>query len=189
MNAATPAIPARYSYNTRRFTVALQPAHYPSSDVRNIIMKTLILVAGAAALAVTTPALANPGKGQGNKGNPHAQKSQAKAHGQGKHGKNAVKSRYGKRHYALDARGSCPPGLAKKNNGCMPPGQAKKAYNVGQRYNRNFGYRWTYNQIPTDLRARYSFDRDDRYYYRNGYLYQVDPRTMLIERAVSALLR
>jgi Ni/Co efflux regulator RcnB len=26
---------------------------------------------------------------------------------------------------------SCPPGLAKKNNGCMPPGQAKK-YQVGQ---------------------------------------------------------
>ncbi len=24
------------------------------------------------------------------------------------------------------ARGKCPPGLAKKNNGCMPPGQAKK---------------------------------------------------------------
>ncbi|MGH8457820.1 MAG: hypothetical protein ACRESV_00605 [Nevskiales bacterium] len=23
-------------------------------------------------------------------------------------------------------RGSCPPGLAKKNNGCLPPGQAKK---------------------------------------------------------------
>jgi Ni/Co efflux regulator RcnB len=23
-------------------------------------------------------------------------------------------------------RGSCPPGLAKKNNGCMPPGQAKR---------------------------------------------------------------
>jgi Ni/Co efflux regulator RcnB len=27
----------------------------------------------------------------------------------------------------------CPPGLAKKNNGCMPPGQAKKlGYSVGQ---------------------------------------------------------
>ncbi|MBC5782097.1 hypothetical protein H8N03_04015 [Ramlibacter sp. USB13] len=26
----------------------------------------------------------------------------------------------------------CPPGLAKKNNGCMPPGQAKKQWNVGQ---------------------------------------------------------
>ena len=30
-------------------------------------------------------------------------------------------------HYAEQARGGhCPPGLAKKNNGCMPPGQAKK---------------------------------------------------------------
>lgn len=26
----------------------------------------------------------------------------------------------------------CPPGLAKKNNGCLPPGQAKKRYSVGQ---------------------------------------------------------
>lgn len=26
----------------------------------------------------------------------------------------------------------CPPGLAKKNNGCLPPGQAKKRYQVGQ---------------------------------------------------------
>ena len=29
-------------------------------------------------------------------------------------------------------RGSCPPGLAKKHNGCMPPGQAKK-WHVGHR--------------------------------------------------------
>ena len=27
--------------------------------------------------------------------------------------------------------GHCPPGLAKKHNGCMPPGQAKKRYRVG----------------------------------------------------------
>ena len=105
-----------------------------------------------------------------------------------KAGKHVVASRHG-RLYALDARGSCPPGLARKDNGCMPPGQAKKVYNVGQRYNRNFGYNWSYNQIPTDLRSRYSFNQNDRYYYRNGYLYQVDPRTMLIEQAVSALLR
>ena len=25
----------------------------------------------------------------------------------------------------------CPPGLAKRNNGCLPPGQAKKRYLVG----------------------------------------------------------
>lgn len=26
----------------------------------------------------------------------------------------------------------CPPGLAKKHNGCLPPGQAKKLYTIGQ---------------------------------------------------------
>jgi len=40
------------------------------------------------------------------------------------------------RTYYVDHYGggkACPPGLAKKNNGCMPPGQAKKArYVVGQ---------------------------------------------------------
>lgn len=30
-----------------------------------------------------------------------------------------------------DYRSHCPPGLAKKNNGCQPPGQAKKRYIVG----------------------------------------------------------
>jgi Ni/Co efflux regulator RcnB len=36
-------------------------------------------------------------------------------------------------YYAKQGSGgkACPPGLAKKNNGCMPPGQAKK-WNVGQ---------------------------------------------------------
>ena len=28
--------------------------------------------------------------------------------------------------------GNCPPGLAKKNNGCLPPGQANRAWAVGQ---------------------------------------------------------
>jgi hypothetical protein len=37
--------------------------------------------------------------------------------------------------YFLEAhgRGNCPPGLAKKNNGCLPPGQAKKRYVIGRR--------------------------------------------------------
>ena len=36
-------------------------------------------------------------------------------------------------YYASAGQGGkgCPPGLAKKNNGCMPPGQAKK-WHVGQ---------------------------------------------------------
>jgi Ni/Co efflux regulator RcnB len=30
-------------------------------------------------------------------------------------------------------RNYCPPGLAKKHNGCRPPGQAKKSYRIGER--------------------------------------------------------
>ncbi len=40
------------------------------------------------------------------------------------HDRTVVRTYYGE-HYGPGAR-SCPPGLAKKNNGCMPPGQAKK---------------------------------------------------------------
>lgn len=42
--------------------------------------------------------------------------------------------------------GRCPPGLAKKNNGCMPPGQAKK-YRVGQRLPSNV----IYYQVPQSV--------------------------------------
>ncbi len=83
----------------------------------------------------------------------------------------------------------CPPGLAKKNNGCLPPGQAKKLYNAGQRWPGNYGQILEYNQIPYDMRNRYGFDPNDRYYYGDGYVYQVDPATMLISRVVSAILR
>ncbi len=40
----------------------------------------------------------------------------------------------------------CPPGLAKKHNGCMPPGQAKK-WQVGQPLPRHV----TYYQVPRQL--------------------------------------
>ena len=38
------------------------------------------------------------------------------------------------------ARGSCPPGLAKKHNGCLPPGQAEKAWAVGQPLHPSVAY-------------------------------------------------
>ena len=38
------------------------------------------------------------------------------------HQRKEVQTYYGKQQ----ASGKCPPGLAKKNNGCLPPGQAKK---------------------------------------------------------------
>ena len=42
--------------------------------------------------------------------------------------RNAVRTYYRSEYDA----GRCPPGLAKKNNGCLPPGQAKKAWVIGQ---------------------------------------------------------
>ena len=127
-------------------------------------MKHLLILAGVAALATTAPAYAKPDHAKGHKGH-------------GAHGKVG---------YGV---GGCPPGLAKKNNGCMPPGQAKKLYNIGQRWPGNYGHAWNYNQIPYDLRDRYDFDDDYRYYYGDGYLYQVDPATMLISQVVNAILR
>ena len=70
----------------------------------------------------------------------------------------------------------------------MPPGQAKKL-NRGQRWQNAYGDRYAYRQIPYDLRNRYDLDPRDRYYYGNGYIYQVDPRTQLVEQVVRALLR
>lgn len=40
----------------------------------------------------------------------------------------AVETWFVERH----GRGGCPPGLARKSNGCLPPGQAKKRYAVGE---------------------------------------------------------
>ena len=146
--------------------------------------------------------------------------------------------RYGDR----DGRGlvnGCPPGLAKKGNGCMPPGQAKKMwgeqirpayadrrligpyadwyrddndyryrmgddyiyrigtngliagliplfnrqgyyYPVGSRYPEAYDF---YN-VPTQYRSYYS---DPYYRYGDGAIYRVDPETQLIQSVVALL--
>ena len=53
-------------------------------------------------------------------------------------------------YYVKDYRtGHCPPGLAKKNNGCMPPGQAKK-WAIGRPLPRGLAY----YDLPRDLILR-----------------------------------
>ena len=145
-------------------------------------MYKLLLAAGAASIAIAAPAAADPGKNKGH-GN------QAK-HGQMTHNDNAKHARhvYQGRTSANYWGRSCPPGLAKKNNGCLPPGIAKRTFNVGDRWNGNYG-QWSYNQVPIDWRNQYNLDSDNRYYYRNGYLYSVDPRTRLVESVIQALIR
>jgi len=104
----------------------------------------LIALALACAL-VAGPALAKDGDKQAQKAEKHADKQREKAQkGWDKERKHAEKRRvedvpvggyfsdrhrsYAREYYSerYSKARSCPPGLAKKNNGCMPPGQARK---------------------------------------------------------------
>ena len=123
-------------------------------------MRAILLLVAATGLTLSGAALADPGHGRGH------------GHGNG----------FG------NEQGGCPPGLAKKNNGCMPPGQARKLAR-GQRWQSGYGTAYTYNRIPYDVRRRYALNSRYRYYYSNGTIYAVDPRTSLIAQVVSALLR
>ena len=102
------------------------------------MLRTLIAALMAAGL-VALPAAGDQGKGKG--------KSKGKAKDKGKEVV-VVKDRDDDRRvmvfndrdrervraYWVETygRGKCPPGLAKKNNGCRPPGLAKERYVIGQ---------------------------------------------------------
>ncbi|QNN64920.1 hypothetical protein H9L12_11985 [Sphingomonas rhizophila] len=76
-------------------------------------------------------------------------------------------------YYGFDG-GGCPPGLAKKGNGCLPPGQAKKL--VGS------ALAPAYLGAMLDGPYRDWYRDDDRYFYRmgDGYIYRVDRGSNLI---------
>ena len=75
----------------------------------------------------------------------------------------------------------CPPGLAKKGNGCLPPGQARKLIGQPLAAAAAFG---TFDPLPLSMRNLY-WDDDD-YYYRYGgnYLYRVDRDDDLIDSLI-----
>jgi Ni/Co efflux regulator RcnB len=120
------------------------------------MQKSSILIGVIAlTLAITSPVLADKPSwagGKKDKGEKHEQKEQSNRY-QDNHSsseKNQHQSGvhvnvfFGDRHRQVINRyyteqhqsGHCPPGLAKKNNGCMPPGQAKK-WQVGHRIPRD----------------------------------------------------
>ncbi len=117
--------------------------------------RTFALIISAALMA--GPALADKPEGKGKgKGKGHDREERVEQRHDGDHDRRGRdharitpregahfvdKHRTHVRNYYADThrRGHCPPGLAKKNNGCMPPGHAKK-WHVGQPLPRDVIY-------------------------------------------------
>ena len=83
-------------------------------------------------------------------------------------------------------RGKCPPGLAKKNNGCLPPGQAKKRYVVGHSLPHGIVVR----DLPVELSGRLGpAPAGYRYGILDGDLLKLGVGTMLVADAIEGLVR
>ena len=78
---------------------------------------------------------------------------------------------------------TCPPGLATR--GCLPPGQARRLFNQGQRVPRDFRDYSAFGDIPLELRAR--VPEGYRYIYRDNSVYVVDPTTSLVRTIVDLI--
>lgn len=122
------------------------------------------IFAFAIALAfAAAPALADKpewaGKGKGHDRSERHDKGERHAKGKGRDddGDSHRERHFGEQqkvmvheYYGESFRsGRCPPGLAKKNNGCRPPGQAKK-WRVGRPLPRDV----VYYEVPRDLVVR-----------------------------------
>ena len=83
-------------------------------------------------------------------------------------------------------RGNCPPGLAKKNNGCLPPGQAKKRYVVG----RSLPHGIVVGELPLELSVRIGpAPAGYRYGILDGDLVKLAVGTLLVADAIAGLVR
>jgi hypothetical protein len=76
----------------------------------------------------------------------------------------------------------CPPGLWKKNNGCMPPGQLKNSL-----LGRVIPTAYRNGIVPLGLRDLYADTPDYYYRYGDGYMYRVNRSNSLIESLLPLL--
>lgn len=164
-----------------------------SSFLRVIrVAAVLAVVAGSTGVYAGKPEWA--GQGHGKKG--HSQDDegrtvqQAQPAGGGSLsvtiGFGSVQQRAAQLYYGDQARaGKCPPGLAKKNNGCLPPGQAKK-WQKGQALPRDVQY----YPLPKELVVRMGIPPAGHKYIRvAGDILLVAVGTMMVVDAIEDLMR
>jgi Ni/Co efflux regulator RcnB len=147
-------------------------------------MRIVTTLALALSLALPSAALADKGgKGKDKEwkghpagpGSPGMPPGQAKKFGSGDHA--AIQAYYGQ----AIGRGHCPPGLAKKNNGCLPPGHAKR-WNVGQPLPAGV----TWYAVPQDLYVRLTPPPyGHRYVYLDGGVLLLNLSTRFVVDAVT----
>lgn len=115
----------------------------------------LIGVLAAGAMAVASASVAKPGADRG----PKNRSGESERSDGGVDIDVAIVLGDRERQIVRDYYGSkCPPGLAKKNNGCLPPGIAKKRYEVGRRIPDGWDY------VPDELVIRLPRLGGDRAY-------------------------
>jgi len=142
-------------------------------------LTTLILVVLLASSAFADKQKQN-GKGKG-KGNDKGNDANVTVVF-GANDRDAARSYFTKQY----GKGNCPPGLAKKNNGCLPPGQAKKRYLVGQTLPRNV----VYVEAPSDLVVRLTpVSTGYKYVVVDGDLIKLAIGTGLVVDAIDGLFR
>jgi hypothetical protein len=116
--------------------------HAHVGPIRGIVRGLAINLAAVGLLLLFASAASAQGRGHGpdKEGGPPG-KGQGQGQGQGASQADprnnvviADRDRIVVRDYYRNeyARGNCPPGLAKKNNGCQPPGQANKVWATGR---------------------------------------------------------
>lgn len=154
------------------------------------------LAVGTAALALSAMALAGPGgghgggghgggghalrgSGHGGGGGGHAMRSAHSArhqmHGSARHAERQAMrhERVGSHTERLSQRGSingCPPGLAAKNNGCLPPGQVKQRWGYGAPLDARFANSY----LPGLYRSWFPDTNQYSYRFGDGYAYRID---------------
>ena len=142
-------------------------------------MTKFLLLAGAAALAATSPLAA---KGPGHSSHAKPAKAQVIKSGKVKTVK-AAKAKSPKRIWTT----ACPPGLAWRGTVCVPPGHADHLLTVGTRVPKGWSYT-PWGAVPTELRSTYALDPNYRYVHRDGVIYVIDPRTSLVTSIINAVL-
>ena len=151
--------------------------------VKHSLTGTVIIL--ALALAAGGPAFAKKSDSPGNSGaqkssqedsvdaTPHHDVSKNSHAYFNKDRRNLIRNYYSNPKTAKN----CPPGLAKKNNGCQPPGQAKK-WRKGESLPRDM----VYNDVPRALIDQLGHTPE------GNKLVQVDSDLLLINTATGVIL-